>query len=64
MFNVFYKILERAGDGADCRDFTIKSGIVQPLIALIKPELEVCTLCNGNRKRPITSNTVTDCKPS
>lgn len=35
-----------AGDGADCRDFTIKSGIVQPLIALIKPDLEVCTLYN------------------
>ena len=30
-----------AGDGAECRDFTIRCGIVQPLIALIKPDMQV-----------------------
>ena len=31
-----------AGDGTDCRDFTIQCGIIQPLINLIKPEMQVC----------------------
>ena len=26
-----------AGNGSDCRDFTVRCGIIQPLIALIKP---------------------------
>jgi len=30
-----------AGDGSDCRDFTIRCGIIQPLLALIKPTLHV-----------------------
>jgi len=30
-----------AGDGSECRDFTIRCGIIQPLIALIKPTLQV-----------------------
>ena len=30
-----------AGDGSECRDFTIRCGIIQPLLALIKPTLHV-----------------------
>ena len=30
-----------AGDGSECRDFTIRCGIIQPLIALIKPSVSV-----------------------
>ncbi len=30
-----------AGDGTECRDFTIKCGIIQPLLALIKPNIQV-----------------------
>ena len=30
-----------AGDGPQCRDFCIQCGIIQPLLALIKPELQV-----------------------
>lgn len=30
-----------AGDGSDCRDFTIRNGIIPPLIALIKPDIQV-----------------------
>ena len=30
-----------AGDGTECRDFAIKSGIIQPLLALIKPNIQV-----------------------
>lgn len=31
-----------AGDGSDCRDFTIRNGIIPPLLALIKPDIQVC----------------------
>ncbi len=31
-----------AGDGTECRDFTTKCGIIQPLLALIKPNIQVC----------------------
>lgn len=31
-----------AGDGSDCRDFTVRCGIIQPLIALIKQDMQVC----------------------
>ena len=30
-----------AGDGPQCRDFCIQCGIIQPLLALIKPTLQV-----------------------
>lgn len=30
-----------AGNGADCRDFTVRCGIIQPLIALIRPSTGV-----------------------
>ena len=30
-----------AGNGADCRDFTARCGIIQPLIALIRPSTGV-----------------------
>ncbi len=30
-----------AGDGSECRDFTIRCGIIQPLLALIKPDIQV-----------------------
>ncbi len=30
-----------AGDGAECRDFTIRCGIIPPLLNLIKPGLHV-----------------------
>ena len=30
-----------AGDGSECRDFTIRCGVIQPLISLIKPTLQV-----------------------
>ena len=30
-----------AGDGTECRDYTIKCGIIQPLLALIKPNIQV-----------------------
>ena len=30
-----------AGDGSQCRDFCIQCGIIQPLLALIKPETQV-----------------------
>ena len=30
-----------AGDGSDMREFTIKNGIIPPLIALIKPDIQV-----------------------
>jgi len=35
-----------AGDGSECRDFTIRCGIIQPLLALIKPTLHVNYLRN------------------
>lgn len=31
-----------AGDGTECRDFTVKCGIIQPLLALIKSNIQVC----------------------
>ena len=30
-----------AGDGSDMREFTIKNGIIPPLIVLIKPDIQV-----------------------
>ncbi len=30
-----------AGDGPECRDFTVQCGIIQPLLALIKPDMKV-----------------------
>ena len=30
-----------AGDGPECRDFTIRCGTIQPLLALIKPDIQV-----------------------
>lgn len=33
-----------AGDGTECRDFAVKCGIIQPLLALIKPNVQVCIL--------------------
>ena len=38
-----------AGDGSECRDFTIQCGIIQPLLALIKPDLPV----RGNCQQPL-----------
>ena len=36
-----------AGDGAECRDLTVRCGIIQPLLALITPSLSVslCVMC-------------------
>ena len=33
-----------AGDGAMCRDFTIKHGIITPLLSLIQPDIKVSSI--------------------
>lgn len=38
-----------AGDGPQCRDYCIQCGIIQPLLALIKPDLQV--MCGDWTKR-------------
>lgn len=30
-----------AGDGSQCRDFCVQCGVIQPLLALIKPNIQV-----------------------
>lgn len=37
-----------AGDGSECRDFTIRCGIIPPLLALIKPDLQVSGPTSGS----------------
>ena len=39
--NAVWALGSIAGNGAECRDFTIHCGIIQPLIALVKPTLKV-----------------------
>ena len=39
--NAVWALGSIAGDGAECRDFTIHCGIIQPLIALVEPTLKV-----------------------
>ena len=39
--NEHMKVGNIAGDGSECRDFTIRCGIIQPLLSLIKPEIQV-----------------------
>jgi hypothetical protein len=38
-----------AGDGSECRDFTVQCGIIPPLLALIKPDMKVKEVggCHG-----------------
>lgn len=33
-----------AGDGSECREFTVRCGIIPPLLALIKPDVQVLRL--------------------
>ena len=40
-----------AGDGSECRDFTIQCGIIQPLLTLIRPDLMVRRGGRGERER-------------
>ena len=35
------RVLDLLGDGSDLRDYVIKCGIIQPLIALIKQDIQV-----------------------
>lgn len=39
--NAVWALGSIAGNGAECRDFIIHCGIIQPLIALVKPTLKV-----------------------
>ena len=39
--NAVWALGSIAGNGAECRDFTIHCGIIQPLIALVKPTRKV-----------------------
>ena len=62
-----------AGDGPDLRDFVIKAGIVQPLLALVRPDAEhtfmrnitwtVSNLCRNKNPSP-DFELIKDCLPT
>ena len=40
-----------AGNGPECRDFTLHCGIIQPLVALLRPSTGVGERGGGREKR-------------